>query len=105
MADVDTMSDAVLRSKLTEYGYPVGPVTDSTRNILKKKLKDLMGKPTQKNRKSLASFSSGEDEDERHEEIKPKRGASSMLPPQFNSPRNSKRKTLGKTCMRMLLSS
>ena len=39
---VDALSDAELRSKLIKYGYPVGPVTQTTRNILLKKLKNLM---------------------------------------------------------------
>lgn len=39
---VDSLSDAELRSKLMEYGYPVGPVTQTTRKILVKKLKNLI---------------------------------------------------------------
>ncbi|XP_020278695.1 inner nuclear membrane protein Man1 [Pseudomyrmex gracilis] len=38
---VDTLSDAELRTRLMEYGYPVGPVTQTTRKILQKKLKHL----------------------------------------------------------------
>ncbi|XP_071556050.1 inner nuclear membrane protein Man1 isoform X2 [Temnothorax nylanderi] len=39
---MDALSDAELRTKLMEYGYPVGPVTQTTRKILAKKLKNLM---------------------------------------------------------------
>lgn len=39
---VDTLTDSELRTKLMEYGYPVGPVTQTTRKILAKKLKNLM---------------------------------------------------------------
>ncbi|XP_046612017.1 inner nuclear membrane protein Man1 [Neodiprion virginianus] len=42
MHAVDALSDSELRSKLAEYGYPVGPVTLTTRKILVKKLKNLM---------------------------------------------------------------
>lgn len=39
---VDTLTDSELRTKLMEYGYPVGPVTQTTRKILAKKLKNLI---------------------------------------------------------------
>lgn len=39
---VEALSDSELRTKLSEYGYPVGPVTQTTRKILIKKLKNLM---------------------------------------------------------------
>jgi membrane protein Man1 len=39
---VEALSDSELRTKLFEYGYSVGPVTQTTRNILVKKLKTLM---------------------------------------------------------------
>lgn len=42
MVDVDSMSDGELRTKLLEYGYPVMPITHTTRKIMVKKLKLLM---------------------------------------------------------------
>lgn len=39
---VDSLTDSELRTKLAEYGYPVGPVTQTTKKILVKKLKNLM---------------------------------------------------------------
>lgn len=39
--DFESLSDAELRTKILEYGFPVGPVTHTTRNILIKKLKNL----------------------------------------------------------------
>ena len=43
MASVLILSDTELRRKLAEYGLNVGPVTESTREVLIKKLKQLMG--------------------------------------------------------------
>ena len=42
MSNIEALSDSELRTKLSEYGYPVGPVTQTTRKILVKKLKTLM---------------------------------------------------------------
>lgn len=41
MADleVDSMTDAELRTKLAEHGFPVMPITASTRKLLVKKMK------------------------------------------------------------------
>lgn len=73
MADqVDAMSDAELRTKLAEHGYPVMPITASTRKLLVKKLKlvlDNKGKPRTsvdskaESRRTLARYSSGEESD------------------------------------------
>ena len=40
--DVQQYSDSELRERLRSYGENVGPVTDTTRNVLKKKLAKLM---------------------------------------------------------------
>lgn len=42
MVDVDKFSDAELRTKLLEYGFPVMPITGTTRKVMAKKLKMLM---------------------------------------------------------------
>ncbi|XP_076248367.1 LEM domain-containing inner nuclear membrane protein MAN1 [Calliopsis andreniformis] len=62
---VDTLSDSELRSKLMQYGYPVGPVTQSTRKILVKKLKNLIDtRGGTGSRHSLAARYSSEDTDD-----------------------------------------
>lgn len=43
MADyVDRLSDAELRTKLAEYGFPIVPITTTTRKVMAKKLKMLI---------------------------------------------------------------
>lgn len=96
MADqVDSMSDAELRTKLAEHGFPVMPITASTRKVLVKKLKlvlDNKSKPRNsvdnkvENRRSLARYSSGEESDLDTSNVKEKRGrrattGGAMLPP------------------------
>ncbi|KAL0107851.1 hypothetical protein PUN28_014843 [Cardiocondyla obscurior] len=66
---VDALSDSELRTKLMEYGYPVGPVTQTTRKILAKKLKNLMeargsGAAGTASRHSLAARYSSDDTDD-----------------------------------------
>nr|XP_031826079.1 inner nuclear membrane protein Man1 [Nomia melanderi] len=62
---VDTLSDSELRSKLMEYGFPVGPVTQTTRKILVKKLKSLIeARGGSGSRHSLAARYSSEDTDD-----------------------------------------
>lgn len=39
---VDNLSDAELRTKLAEYGFPIVPITNTTRKVMTKKLKMLM---------------------------------------------------------------
>lgn len=46
MVDVDKLSDAELRTKLLEYGFPVIPVTGTTRKVMAKKLKILIDNNT-----------------------------------------------------------
>ncbi|XP_015178230.1 PREDICTED: inner nuclear membrane protein Man1 isoform X2 [Polistes dominula] len=62
---VDNLSDAELRTKLMEYGYPVGPVTQTTRKILAKKLKTLIEtRGLAGTRHSLAARYSSDETDE-----------------------------------------
>ncbi|XP_043286043.1 inner nuclear membrane protein Man1 [Venturia canescens] len=63
---VDSLTDSELRTKLAEYGYPVGPVTQTTRKILAKKLKNLMdSRGGAGSRHSLAArYSSDETDDD-----------------------------------------
>lgn len=39
---LDTISDDELRGKLTEHGYPILPITATTRNFLSKMLKVIL---------------------------------------------------------------
>lgn len=83
--NVDNMSDAEIRSKLMEYGFPVMPVTGTTRKIMKKKLKLLMEnkKPVNADgRRSLAlgQYSSEEDSDNEIKAVKNKRRVTMAAP-------------------------
>lgn len=83
MDAIDNMTPAELRTKLTEYGLPIMPITSSTRAIMAKKLKILMAANQPANsRRSLAKYSSGEDSDlEPTGGSSSKRGRRSMPPP------------------------
>ncbi|XP_068631173.1 inner nuclear membrane protein Man1-like [Battus philenor] len=99
MADqVDSMSDAELRTKLAEHGFPIMPITASTRKLLVKKLKlvlDNKSKPRNsvdskvESRRTLARYSSGEESDLDSSSVKERRDrrattGGSMLPPASN---------------------
>ncbi|XP_032675894.1 inner nuclear membrane protein Man1 isoform X2 [Odontomachus brunneus] len=78
---VDTLTDSELRTKLMEYGYPVGPVTQTTRKILAKKLKNLMDTHgAVGSRHSLAARYSSDDTDDdtNTNAIKKKKSASNL---------------------------
>ncbi|KAF9411720.1 hypothetical protein HW555_009549 [Spodoptera exigua] len=103
MADqVDSMSDAELRTKLAEHGFPIMPITASTRKLLVKKLKLVLDNKTKPRasvdnkadtRRSLARYSSGEESDlDTTANAKEKRGrrattGGAMLPPAANKAR------------------
>jgi len=101
MASVETLSDSDLRRKLAEYGYPVGPVTDTSRKVLMKKLKLLMvqaGRSSDvpgasKWRRSSSHFSSGEEESENDDS---KMRLNSTMPPPSSNFRNQKRRSTGR---------
>ncbi|XP_012288388.1 inner nuclear membrane protein Man1 [Orussus abietinus] len=62
---VEALSDSELRTKLAEYGYPVGPVTQTTRKILVRKLKNLIEtRGGTGSRHSLAARYSSDDTDD-----------------------------------------
>ncbi|KAJ8680455.1 hypothetical protein QAD02_016242 [Eretmocerus hayati] len=62
---VETLTDSELRTKLSEYGYPAGPVTQTTRKILIKKLKNLMeSRGAAGSRHSMAARYSSDDTDD-----------------------------------------
>ncbi|KAK0180729.1 hypothetical protein PV327_003083 [Microctonus hyperodae] len=62
---LDSLTDSELRSKLAEFGFPVGPVTQTTRKILVKKLKTLVEtKGGAGSRLSLAARYSSDDTDD-----------------------------------------
>lgn len=89
---VEALSDSELRSKLAEYGYPVGPVTQTTKKYLVKKLKNLIESRGASNRHSLAArYSSDETDDDTATKKKNRRKtmANPMPPPAtLPEPRN-----------------
>jgi len=98
MASVENLSDAELRQKLIEHGYPVGPVTQTTRKTFEKKLVQLMsqngksGKDSApvKQSRNLSRFSSAEEDSDDGHVSKRK----SMPPPASSV---VKRKSLGRS--------
>ncbi|KAJ9587203.1 hypothetical protein L9F63_019283, partial [Diploptera punctata] len=100
MASVDSLSDSELRHKLIEYGFPVGPVTETSRKVLVKKLKHLMSQAgrssdaasTDKWRRSLLHFSSGEEESENEDS----KILNSSMPPPSSDFRSIRRKSSSK---------
>ena len=102
MASVGGLSDAELRHKLAEFGFPVGPVTETSRGVLIKKLKHLMAQAgrssdasgTDKWRRSSSRFSSGEEESENEDS---KNRLNSSMPPPSSDYKSLRRKSASKT--------
>ncbi|KAL1502130.1 hypothetical protein ABEB36_007322 [Hypothenemus hampei] len=67
MIDVEKLSDAELRTKLLEFGFPVMPITGTTRKVMVKKLKLLLENKNKvgssDTRRSLGKYSSEEESD------------------------------------------
>ncbi|XP_014489190.1 PREDICTED: inner nuclear membrane protein Man1 [Dinoponera quadriceps] len=86
---VDTLTDSELRTKLMEYGYPVGPVTQTTRKILAKKLKNLIEtRGGVGSRHSLAARYSSDDTDDdtNTSAVKKKKSASNLRRQTLSNP-------------------
>lgn len=64
MEEIDQLNDEQLRLRLSQYGFPNLPVTDTTRKVLLKKLKNAIGNESAKNRRetvAVSKFSSDEE--------------------------------------------
>ncbi|KAI4454756.1 inner nuclear membrane protein man1 lem domain containing protein [Holotrichia oblita] len=96
MVDVANMSDAELRTKLLEFGFPVMPITGTTRKVMEKKLKILMenkNKVNNEGRRSLTRYSSEEESDVDVKIKKDKKRATMAAPPTRVTLRKTTRKT------------
>ncbi|XP_075230419.1 inner nuclear membrane protein Man1-like [Lycorma delicatula] len=100
MASLDRLTDGELRTELSRLGYPVGPITSTTRKVLLKKLKNLLeltkSDEDGRTRKNLSRFSSGdESEDDAKLETSKRR---SMPPPKKTPPvKSTRRRSSGRT--------
>lgn len=102
---MDSMSDAEIQAKLSEHGYPVMPITATTRALFVKKLKGILEKGNSRSsvgdskiesRHSLLRYSSGEESDI-DTKAKEKRGrrlttGGAMLPPAASKTRRMTKK-------------
>ncbi|XP_049825113.1 inner nuclear membrane protein Man1 isoform X3 [Aethina tumida] len=101
MVDVDKLTDAELRTKLLEFGFPVMPITGTTRKVMTKKLKLLLenknkiGGDGASGRRSLGRYSSEEESDNDVKTVKKDKNrratmaAPLMQPPQASRGRRS----------------
>jgi len=92
---VDTLSDSELRSKLLEFGFPVMPITGTTRKVMTKKLKLLLdnkSKINKDNRRSLGRYSS-EDESDNEVKVNRKYKRQTMAAPLMQPPKPAKKLT------------
>nr|CAI5841633.1 unnamed protein product [Callosobruchus analis] len=92
VVDVDALSDAELRTKLLEFGFPVMPITGTTRKVMAKKLKMLLENKNKigdgSTRRSMGKYSSEEDSDVEVVSAKKKenRRATMATPPVMQPP-------------------
>lgn len=94
MASLDGLTDGELRTELTRLGYPVGPITSTTRKVLLKKLKFLLEQSKSEDNdsrlhKSSSRFSSA---DESEDDAKAETKRRSMPPPKKTPPVKSTRR-------------
>ncbi|CAH1141268.1 unnamed protein product [Phyllotreta striolata] len=98
--DVEKLSDAELRTKLLEFGFPVMPITGTTRKVMAKKLKMLLENKnkigSEGGRRSLGRYSSEEESDTEVKVTKKKdnrritMGAGTLMQPPAVSPKIKK---------------
>jgi len=101
MASLDDLTDGEIRVKLSELGYPVGPITSTTRKVLLKKLKHLLDQTKAsgnerkdvKNRSSLTRYSS---EDESDDAANGRNKRSMPPPPPKSAQKSVKRRSLSR---------
>ncbi|XP_060533483.1 inner nuclear membrane protein Man1-like isoform X2 [Cylas formicarius] len=97
MVDVDKLSDAEIRTKLLEFGFPVMPITGTTRKVMVKKLKLLLENKDRKvgsseGRRSLGRYSSEEESDNEAKRIKKdKNRRATMAAPISQAPKTAKK--------------
>lgn len=94
--DAENLTDSELRSKLAVYGHPVGPVTETTRKILIKKLKILMKqkKSARNVNRSLTRFSSGDESGSDTDQNGGNRNSRRVSMPPPSNYKTAKRKTV-----------
>ncbi|XP_054275830.1 uncharacterized protein LOC128994991 isoform X2 [Macrosteles quadrilineatus] len=101
MSSLENLTDGEIRTKLAQLGYPVGPITATTRKVLLKKLKHLMeeGKSPgslKKDRSSLTKYSSDESEDDSVSNTRNRRSMPPPPPKNAQKPTTVKRRSLSR---------
>ncbi|XP_050305727.1 LEM protein 2-like isoform X2 [Anthonomus grandis grandis] len=98
MVDVDKLTDAELRTKLLEFGFPVMPITGTTRKVMTKKLKLLLENKNKvgssDGRRSLGRYSSEEESDTEIKSKLQKNRRVTMAAPASSSTAKTTRKTV-----------
>lgn len=98
MVDVDNFTDAELRTKLLEFGFPVMPITGTTRKVMTKKLKLLLETKNKANssdgRRSLGRYSSEEDSDTDVKSVKNQKNRRATMAAPVSSTTKTTRKVI-----------